>query len=110
MKYSLEWLKAYVPIRFSPEALAERLTMAGAEVAAVKKEGDDFILEIEITPNRPDLLSHIGLSREIAAMTGGRVKLPHSALRTQETLLFKFLFKINLDVPATPAASLKRFR
>lgn len=30
----------------------------------------DTILEIEITPNRPDLLSHHGLARELAALTG----------------------------------------
>jgi phenylalanyl-tRNA synthetase beta chain len=30
----------------------------------------DTILDLEITPNRPDLLSHGGLAREIAALTG----------------------------------------
>jgi len=30
---------------------------------------NDTILEVEITPNRPDLLSHYGLAREIAALT-----------------------------------------
>jgi phenylalanyl-tRNA synthetase beta chain len=31
---------------------------------------DDTILDLEITPNRPDLLSHFGLAREIAALGG----------------------------------------
>jgi phenylalanyl-tRNA synthetase beta chain len=31
----------------------------------------DTILDVEITPNRGDLLSHFGLAREIAALTGG---------------------------------------
>src|SRR5207237_7174351 len=31
---------------------------------------NDTILDVEITPNRGDLLSHFGLSREIAALTG----------------------------------------
>src|SRR6185312_1046216 len=30
----------------------------------------------DVTPNRPDLLSHLGLAREIAAATGGRAELP----------------------------------
>src|SRR3954451_392327 len=30
---------------------------------------NDTILDVEITPNRPDLLSHYGLAREIAALT-----------------------------------------
>jgi phenylalanyl-tRNA synthetase beta chain len=35
----------------------------------------DTILDVEITPNRGDLLSHFGLAREIAALTGKRLKL-----------------------------------
>ena len=34
----------------------------------------DTILDVEITPNRGDLLSHFGLAREIAALTGKRLK------------------------------------
>jgi phenylalanyl-tRNA synthetase beta chain len=34
----------------------------------------DTILEVEITPNRGDLLSHFGLAREIAALTGKKLK------------------------------------
>lgn len=30
----------------------------------------DVIFDLEITPNRPDLLSHLGLARELAALTG----------------------------------------
>src|SRR3954451_4113478 len=33
----------------------------------------DTILDVEITPNRGDLLSHYGLAREIAALTGKTV-------------------------------------
>ena len=36
----------------------------------------DTILELEITPNRPDCLSHIGIAREIQALGGGKLKLP----------------------------------
>jgi len=34
----------------------------------------DTILDVEITPNRGDLLSHYGLAREIAALTGKKLK------------------------------------
>src|SRR5712692_7822309 len=36
----------------------------------------DTILDVEITPNRGDLLSHFGLAREIAALTGKKMKAP----------------------------------
>jgi phenylalanyl-tRNA synthetase beta chain len=36
----------------------------------------DTILDLDITPNRPDCLSVIGIAREIAALTGQKVRLP----------------------------------
>ncbi|NNC90052.1 MAG: phenylalanine--tRNA ligase subunit beta [Akkermansiaceae bacterium] len=37
---------------------------------------NDTIFEIEVTPNRPDLLSHFGMAREVAALTGRELKRP----------------------------------
>ena len=34
----------------------------------------DTVFDVEITPNRPDLLSHLGLARELAALTGRKLK------------------------------------
>jgi phenylalanyl-tRNA synthetase beta chain len=36
----------------------------------------DTILDVEITPNRGDLLSHFGLAREISALVGQSLRLP----------------------------------
>jgi phenylalanyl-tRNA synthetase beta chain len=36
----------------------------------------DTILDVEITPNRGDLLSHFGLAREIAALTKKKLRAP----------------------------------
>jgi phenylalanyl-tRNA synthetase beta chain len=36
----------------------------------------DTRLELDVTPNRPDLLSHVGLARDLGAVLGKRVKLP----------------------------------
>ena len=36
----------------------------------------DSILELELTPNRPDCLSMLGVAQEVAALTGGRVTAP----------------------------------
>ena len=38
---------------------------------------DDTILDVEITPNRGDLLSHFGLAREISALVGLPLRLPN---------------------------------
>jgi len=72
MKISTTWLKDYVVYKPPLEAVAERLTMAGLEVKSIK----DHVFELEITSNRPDWLSHIGVAREIAAVENLRLKLP----------------------------------
>lgn len=54
------------------------------ELAAGLASGADFavlssgdpILEAEVTPNRPDCLALTGIAREVAALYGGRVKVP----------------------------------
>ncbi len=45
---------------------------------------DDTILEIEITPNRPDALSVVGIAREVAALTGAPFRFPQIAVREGE--------------------------
>ncbi|MGE5729322.1 MAG: phenylalanine--tRNA ligase subunit beta [Gemmatimonas sp.] len=47
----------------------------GTPFLAAVPAGDTRIV-IDVTPNRPDLLSHLGVAREIAAATGGRAQLP----------------------------------
>ena len=42
----------------------------------------DTIFEVEVTPNRPDLLSHWGMARELAALTGREAKRPTVASST----------------------------
>jgi phenylalanyl-tRNA synthetase beta chain len=76
MRLSLNWLKNYVDPKLSTDDLAHRLTMAGFEVEGVHAVGADTVLELEITPNRPDCLSVWGMGREIAAMTGKSLHLP----------------------------------
>jgi phenylalanyl-tRNA synthetase beta chain len=76
MKINYTWLKDYIDIKKSPEETANILTMSGSEVKAIDKIGDDCVMDIEITPNRSDCLSYIGIAREICALTGAEVKMP----------------------------------
>ncbi len=41
----------------------------------------DTVIELEITPNRPDCLCMIGIAREVAAITGATLKMPNTALK-----------------------------
>ncbi|MDP7742595.1 MAG: phenylalanine--tRNA ligase subunit beta, partial [Lentisphaeria bacterium] len=38
--------------------------------------GTDTVIDWEVTPNRPDWLSHIGIAREIGAVTGAELRMP----------------------------------
>lgn len=66
MKISLSWLKEFVEVPVAPRELRRDLTMLGLNTESCVEAGDDWILEVEVTTNRPDCLSHYGLAREIA--------------------------------------------
>lgn len=72
MKITYQWLKEFIPLRLSPEALSEKLTMAGLEVAGINLDpGGEIVLDIDITANRPDCLGIIGIAREVEAILSG---------------------------------------
>ncbi|HZH29890.1 MAG TPA: phenylalanine--tRNA ligase subunit beta [Pyrinomonadaceae bacterium] len=76
MNISYNWLRELTGARLTAGELRERLTMAGLEVEAVHEAGDDFVLEIAVLSNRPDLLSHLGVAREVCTLTGGALRWP----------------------------------
>jgi len=84
MKVSYNWLKQYISKLPKPEKLADLLTLHSFEVEKLKKQKNDWILDIDILPNRAhDCLSHIGIAREIAALTENKLQIPKFKL--QET-------------------------
>jgi phenylalanyl-tRNA synthetase beta chain len=77
---NIEWLRDWVSIDLEPSQLAERLTVAGLEVDSVEAAApDDAILDIDLTPNRGDCFSVLGIAREIAAIQGLELETPKDA-------------------------------
>ena len=80
MKLTFNWLTEWVDFRGTPEELVKLLTMAGLEVEAAnplrepETDREDFFLEIAVTPNRGDCLGVAGIAREVAALTGAKLK------------------------------------
>ena len=70
MKISYNWLSDLAQITLKPQELAERLTMAGLAVESIEPHGDDHLLDLDLTSNRPDALSHLGVAREAAILCG----------------------------------------
>ncbi|HEY0097688.1 MAG TPA: phenylalanine--tRNA ligase subunit beta [Pyrinomonadaceae bacterium] len=78
MIISYNWLRELTGTSLTAGELRERLTMAGLEVEAVHEAaGGDFVLEIAGLSNRPDLLSHLGVAREVCTLTGGALLWPN---------------------------------
>lgn len=82
MKTTARWLSDYVQTALSPEKLAEVLTLSGTEVEVVEPVGADTRFTLEVTSNRTDCLSVLGLAREVAAVTGMPLKLPTPNYKT----------------------------
>ena len=59
---------------------------------------EDVLLEVNVTPNRPDALSHVGIAREVAAALGTRVRMPVARLAEQGTPAAE-LAKVRIDAP-----------
>lgn len=83
MKLSYTWLKDYIDLKVTPEKLADILTTIGLEVKNIEKVEKDSIFEIEVTPNRPDCLSIIGIARELRAATGKILECPKTKLESK---------------------------
>jgi phenylalanyl-tRNA synthetase beta chain len=81
VKFSLGWLADFVDVSAAGgiEDVRRHLEQAGFPVEGVERSGEDRILDVEITPNRPDAMNHRGLAREIGAIAGVPARAPEAA-------------------------------
>lgn len=84
MNISYNWLNDLIDTGLSPQDLAKELTRVGLAVEGIHPHGDDLVLDIDLTSNRPDCLSHLGVVRELRVSTGaetraGRIAPPSEA-------------------------------
>jgi len=63
MKVSVNWLRDYVDIDLSAERIAEVLMNLGLPCEGIEHLDDDAVIDVEVTSNRGDCLSHIGIAR-----------------------------------------------
>lgn len=73
MNISYNWLKDLIDLDLSAEEASAALTRVGLAVEGIHPFKDDFVLDIDLTSNRPDCLSHLGVARELSVSTGKRV-------------------------------------
>ncbi len=76
MKSSLNWINEYLDRPVTPAEIDETLTRQGLPIDATVVVGQDVMLDVEVTSNRTDCLSMLGVAREIAAGLDRTLKAP----------------------------------
>lgn len=98
MKISYNWLKNYVPKLAKPGELADLLTKHSSEVKSIEKISNDYILDIDILPNRAhDCLSHIGVARECSAVANLKFKISNLKLNEAKDLNVKDFIDVKVN-------------
>jgi phenylalanyl-tRNA synthetase beta chain len=97
VKLSYAWLKEWIDVPWDARELGARLTMAGFELEGLTMRGADSILELNVTPNRGDAMSVLGLAREAAALASRPLTGPASASVAASVT---DTFPMHVDVPA----------
>jgi phenylalanyl-tRNA synthetase beta chain len=92
MRLLISWLRDFIDVAASPDEIAGTLALRGFEVASIEAVpgvlprvpwqtagGHDAVVDFEITANRPDCLSVLGLAREVATAYDRPLTLPSAA-------------------------------
>lgn len=103
MKVSLDWLNSYFDRPCLPQEAETELTRVGfpedgQESLNLPGGATDTVIDFEVTSNRSDCLSHIGLARELAAATGRQFQAPQPELAPGQTPIME-LAQVENDQP-----------
>jgi phenylalanyl-tRNA synthetase beta chain len=85
MKISLNWLKEYLGNIKDNDELISRLTSMGLEVDSVSKQKRDTVIDIDMTPNRADCLSVMGIARDLSPIYKKKVLMPKISKLSNKT-------------------------
>lgn len=62
------WLRDYLKTDAKPKEIAKNLSLTSVSIERTEKWKDDILYDVEVTTNRPDLMSVVGLAREASAV------------------------------------------
>ena len=66
MKVPLSWIREFVDVKASAEEIGTLMSVRGLALEGLEAHGDDVVMDFDVTANRPDCMSVIGIAREIA--------------------------------------------
>ena len=105
IRITYNWLLEYLDTDATPEELQKYLSLCGPSIERVEKIGDDYVFDIEITSNRIDTASVIGIAQEAQAilpMFGKKAKLKLNPLTK-----YKFDNIVGNDPRVVPSLKIK---
>src|SRR6187397_1079395 len=68
MKISLDWLGDFLPGARDAQQLGDALMRGGFPIESIENHNGDTVIDVEVTSNRGDCLSHVGVARELSAL------------------------------------------
>ena len=66
MKVPLSWIREFVDVKATAEEIGTLMGVRGLALEGLDAHGDDVVMDFDVTANRPDCMSVIGIAREIA--------------------------------------------
>ncbi len=76
MKVLVSWLREFVDVPGTPDEIAATMSVRGFAVEGIEPAGEDAVLDFEVTANRPDCMSVVGMAREVATAYGLPLRQP----------------------------------
>lgn len=80
MLIALNLIQPYLDRPLTAQWVQHALTHSGFVVEHIHDTGSTQVLDVELTSNRPDCQSHIGIARELAVLSGGTLQIPPVAV------------------------------
>ena len=66
IKITDSWLREHLKTKATSKQIAEKLSLSSVSIEKIAKYEDETVYDLEVTSNRPDLMSVIGIAREAA--------------------------------------------
>ncbi len=107
IKITYNWLLEYLDTDAEPYEIQQYLSLCGPSVEKVEKKDDDYVLDIEITSNRIDSASVIGIAQECSAILprfGKKAHFKYNPSQSKEDIqnLPSSNHKYTLDIKNNP--------
>ena len=97
-KFSLNWLRDYCGKDAQYDEIMKKLKVQGFEFDGNQEIEDDIVTAIEVKANRPDMLCHMGIAREIKAFDGETIPRISEEKFAVDNAKFLVNISINSDV------------